>query len=158
MELKVENQKENALMNRTEVNGSISFTAATPSNKEVAKAVANNAKADASLVVVKSIYTTFGETNAKFTAYVYKTKETMDQLEKKGKKALEKEANAKKKAEEAAKAAAEAKKKAEEEAKAAAEAPKEEAKAEEKTAAEQPKEEAKAEGKQETEKPAEEAK
>jgi len=151
MELKLENQKENKFLDRIEIQGSLSFTAATPSNKEIAKAIATKAKAEAGLVVVQNIYTTYGQTSAKFTAHVYKSKEVMETFEKKGKKALEKEANAKKKLEEGLKAAAE-KKEAEAKAKKeAAEATKEEAKAEEKPAEAKPEEkkEAKPEEKKE---------
>ncbi len=145
MEMKINSTKENALLDRKEVTGTISFKGATPSNAELAKEVAKSVKADASLVVVKQIYTAFGETNATFKAHAYASKDIMATLEKKGKKALEKEAAAAKKKEEAAKKAAEEKAAAKEAPK--AEEKKEEPKAEKPAEAkpEEKKEEPKAE-------------
>ena len=145
MKVEIKNKKENPLLSRIEVSGIVSFEGATPSNEQVCQAVASQLKADVSAVKMKNIYTGFGKHEAKFLAFVYKSKADLDKIEPKPKKQLEKE-----------KKAAEAKKKAEEEAKTAAEASKEEKKEEapaEKPAEAKPeekKEEAKPEEKKET--------
>lgn len=144
MKIEIKNKKENPLLSRVEVSGTVSFDGATPSNEQLAQSIASQMKADASVVKMKKIRNTLGSHQASFTAFVYKSKEELDRVEPKPKKQLEKE---QKKAEAAKKAAEEAK---------AAEAPKkeedpvekkEEAKPEEKKEA--PKEEAKPEDKKE---------
>jgi len=120
MKLEIKNKKENPLLSRIEVSGTLSFAGVTPSNEQVAQSIASQLKVDVSVVKMKSIYTGFGEQQAEFAAFVYKTKADLDKIEPKPKKQREKEAKA-----------AEAKKKAAEEAKAPKEeAPKPEAKKE----------------------------
>ena len=130
MKLEIKTKKENPLLSRIEISGTLEFDKATPSNDQVAQSIASQLKVDASLIKMKHIYTGFGERQAKFSAFVYKTKEDLDKIEPKPKKQVEKE----KKAAEAAKKAAEEAKAPKEEAK-PAEAPAEkpaEAKPEEK--------------------------
>ncbi|MBT6401865.1 hypothetical protein HOK09_00180 [Candidatus Woesearchaeota archaeon] len=131
MQIKITTQQENPLLHRVEVSGDISFDKSTPSNKEVATWLAGEFKKNVQQVIVKNIYTAFGENKAQFSAVVYDSIEAKDKnemLTKHLKKKLDEE---KKKAEEVKKAELESKKKAEEEAKAAAEV-KEEAPVEEK--------------------------
>ncbi len=115
MQLNITEKKDNLLLERVEVLGTITFEGVTPSNSEVTEAIAKALKSDASLVVLKGIHTKFSEQVADVIALVYKTAEAKAKFETVTK-------HVKKKAEEVAKAAAEEKK---EEA-----APKEEAKAE----------------------------
>lgn len=132
MKIEIKEKKENQLLSRIEISGSISFDGATPSNEQVAQGIASQMKVEPSVVMMKKIRNTLGSHKADFTAFVYKSKEELDRIEPKPKKQLEKE-----------KKAAEAKKKAEEEAK-SAETPKQEAKPEEKKeSAPEKKEEAK---------------
>lgn len=95
MKLTITEKKENPLLNRLEVKGSLSFTRATPSNEETKKAVANELKTTTDLVVVKGIYTVFGETKAVFNADVYKKKEDLESTEPRPKKAKKREAEKK---------------------------------------------------------------
>ncbi|MBW3005101.1 hypothetical protein KY310_04685 [Candidatus Woesearchaeota archaeon] len=139
MKLEIKNKKENPLLSRIEVSGTVTFEGATPSNEQMAQSIASQLKADASVVKMKKIHTNMGSHQAVFTAFVYKSKEELDKIEPKPKKQLEKE---QKKAEAAKKAAEEAK---------PAEAPKEEAKPEEKKE-EAPKEEKKEEAPKEEKK------
>ncbi len=81
MELKISHQKENALLQRNEVTASVSFDKATPSNAEVAKALAAKLSATEDVIVVKKIDGGFGSTNATVTAYVYATKEQKAKIE-----------------------------------------------------------------------------
>ena len=136
MNLKIEKTEEKTLLARKEIAGSLLFEGkATPSNDEVAKAIAAELKVDEKTVVVKHIYTGFGSTEATFEAYVYNKEED------------------RKKYEPVTKAMKEAVKKAEEAAKAEAESPAEEKPAE---APAEKKEEPKEEKKEEA--PAEEKK
>jgi len=135
MKIEIKEKKENPLLSRTEVSGTVSFDGATPSNAQVAQGIASQIKVEPSVVKMRKIRNTLGSHQADFTAFVYKSKEELDRIEPKPKKQLEKE-----------KKAAEAKKA--EKAK-PAEAPKEEAKEEKKEAVPEKKEEAKPEEKKE---------
>jgi len=76
---------ENKLLHRKEVTGTLAFTGATPSNKEVQTKIAEHFKVTPEQVAVKHIYTDFGKTSAKFEANVYDSKEALDKLEPKKK-------------------------------------------------------------------------
>ncbi len=146
MKLEIKEKKENPLLSRIEVSGIVTFAGATPSNEQMAQGIASQLKVDASVVKMKSIYTGFGEQQAKFLAFVYKSKEELDRIDPKPKKQREKE----QKVIEAVKKAAEEAKPAE----ASKEEKKEEAPAEKKQEVkpkvkETPKQEAKPEEKKE---------
>ena len=156
MEVTIKKKEDNKLLHRKEVEGEITFTAATPSNQELAEALAKDLKVNVNLVVMKNIYTEFSMRKAIFSAVAYESAEMKDKFEMSTKHLRKKaEEETKKKADEAAAKAEEEKKKAEE-AKAAAEEPKAEdkPKVEDKPVEESTKEEAASEEK--TEAPAEE--
>ncbi|MEM4240144.1 MAG: hypothetical protein QXM31_02620 [Candidatus Woesearchaeota archaeon] len=90
MEVAVESTRENSYLQRKEVFGSVSFTGQTPSQRQLADALAAklNAKADAIFVV--HIYTSFGSQKASFEAHIYPSKEQLDKVVRLGKKAKEK--------------------------------------------------------------------
>lgn len=119
MTIKIENKEEKPLLARKEISGSITFEGkATPSNEEVAKAVASELKVDEKTVVMKHIYTAFGSSEAKFEALVYDSEEEKKKYEpmtKAMKEAAKKAEEDAKKAEEEAAAAKEAEAKAAEE-------------------------------------------
>ncbi len=122
MDLTINNKFDNQLLGRTDIAGKIKFSGATPSNVDVATAVAKNLKSEESLIVVKQIITKFSTQSAQFKAVLYKdsaakakfevmTKHIKAKLEKLAKEEAEKkeaELEAKQKAEEEAKAAKEA--------------------------------------------------
>ncbi len=81
MEMKISQKTEKPLLSRTEMQGTISFEASTPSRLEVRKKISEALKVDESLVMVKEIATSFGEKSAKVTAHVYKTKEDAAKFE-----------------------------------------------------------------------------
>jgi small subunit ribosomal protein S24e len=130
MKITIQEKKENPLLNRTELKGSIEFNDVTPSNVKLAESLAKETKKDINLVVVKSIYTNFGQKLADFEAIVYDNKEAKDKIEMLTKHIKKKMEEDRKAAEEAKATEVEAKKKAEEEAKAAKEAAAEEKKEE----------------------------
>ena len=72
MQLTITEKKDLPLAGRVEVQGTITFDAATPSNVDVAGSVAKQLNADLSLVVVKHIYTQFGQKTATFQVVAYK--------------------------------------------------------------------------------------
>jgi ribosomal protein S24E len=122
MKITIQENKANPLLNRTEVKGSIEFENVTPSNMVVTESLAKETKKDINLIIVKNIYTHFGQKLADFGAVIYdnlEAKEKTEMLTKHIKKKMEED---RKKAEEAKQADAEAKQKAVEEAKAAKEA------------------------------------
>ncbi len=93
MELSITEKKDNGLLSRTEVCGTLLFQNATPSNADVAKNLATKLAADEKLVVVKQIKTKFGAKSAELCAYVYKDASALKRIEpKQGKKAAEKAA------------------------------------------------------------------
>jgi ribosomal protein S24E len=144
MAFKLDKTEEKPLLARKEVAGKMTFEGkATPSNADVAKAIASELKTDEKLVVVKHIYTAFGSCEAEIQAYVYNTEEDLKKIEPKEKKKGEKKEG---EGEEAPAEAAPAEKPAEEKKE---EAPKEEKKEEPKPAEEKkeekPAEEKKAE-------------
>jgi len=86
MNLKILEQKDEPLLSRKEIKAELTFEGtATPSNDTVKKAIAKNLKADEKLVVVKSIYTTYGTNNADVNAYVYASEKEMTNIEPKKK-------------------------------------------------------------------------
>ena len=106
------------LLSRIEVDGQIDFSGATPSNVDVRIAVAKALDVDKELVVIKEIYTQYGQTKATVRAYQYISIDERNKLES---KIVEQE---KKAAEAAAKDEAAKKAKDEVAAPKAAEAPK----------------------------------
>ncbi|MCR4313234.1 MAG: hypothetical protein NUV58_03235 [Candidatus Roizmanbacteria bacterium] len=113
MKVTINEKKDNSLLGRVEVKGTLSFEGATPSNAKLAESIAKEFKIDVNLVVMKQIHTKFSRQEANFLVLVYKNMETKVKAERMTK-------HLKKRAEEASKKAAEAKA-AEEEAKAAEE-------------------------------------
>ncbi len=111
MNLAISEQKENSLLQRTEVKGIITFDGATPSAHDVTEALAKSFTDDVLLVVVKKIHTIFGQQKAAVTAVVYDSADARKRGEVMTKHLRKKaEEEAKKRAEEAKKTAGEAKK------------------------------------------------
>ncbi len=132
MQLTIETNNKNPLLGRTEVQGKLTFTGATPSNADVQNEIAKQLKVDAALVVVKHVHTVFSSQEASVEAVAYDSAQAQQKAEKMTKHLRKKaEEEAKIKAEEEKRKAEEAAKKAEEEkaakeAEAAAQAPAEE--------------------------------
>lgn len=81
MEIKIEKKEANPLLKRIDVTSRVAFQGATPSKKDVIKAVAKAAGAKEELIVVKEIKTAFGSQVAIVTAHVYNDRETLEKLE-----------------------------------------------------------------------------
>lgn len=87
MELKITEKKEEPLLNRTRIEGTLTFDKATPSKEELKNQLANNQKSKPELVAIKHIYTGYGKPHAKIIAYIYNSKQDFEKIEPKPKKA-----------------------------------------------------------------------
>ncbi|MBI4919623.1 hypothetical protein HY837_06840 [archaeon] len=95
MEVKIERKKENKLLGRTEVEGSLTFTGPTPSYKDLTASLSTSLKVAPEVVLLQHVYTAFGVQTAKFDALVYDSKEKLENVEgKRVKKKVEKPAEA----------------------------------------------------------------
>jgi ribosomal protein S24E len=94
MELTIDKTNENPYLQRKEVHGKVSFTGATPSQKQVADALATKLGAKADAMFVAHVFTSFGAQTATFEVHVYPGKEQLEKVVKLGKKAKEKLAKA----------------------------------------------------------------
>jgi len=81
MEIKIINKKEEPLLSRTKVEAEIAFEKATPSRAEIKSQVAKDAGKDEKLVVVKSIYTTYGLKKVKNVSYIYENENSLKRIE-----------------------------------------------------------------------------
>ncbi len=134
LELNITDKEEQKLLSRLNVKGRLKFEgSATPSNDQVRELIAKTVGKDAKLIVVKNIYTKYGDASADVVAYVYDNEKKLKELEKVNKKSKEKKEAAPEAKPEAHKKEAKPEEKKEE--------PKEEKPAEEKK--EEPKEEEK---------------
>lgn len=114
MQLSIDSQQKNPLLGRTEVSGTISFSGATPSNKEVIAAIAQQMLKEEQLVAVKNIYTKFSRPEANFQAGVYDSIQVRMKVERKTKYLRQQQEAASKKIEDEKSAPGEAKKLADE--------------------------------------------
>ncbi len=77
MDIEITQQKENALLNRTEVSFSIASGGATPSRKHVKEALCTKLGADPKLVIIDAINQGFGIAMVKGMAKVYKDEKSL---------------------------------------------------------------------------------
>lgn len=95
MAVTIKKTEEKPLLARKEIEAHVMFEGkATPSNDEVAKAIASELKTDEKLVVVKHIYTAYGSSEADIEAYAYDTEEALKKIEPRKKKEEKKEGEA----------------------------------------------------------------
>jgi ribosomal protein S24E len=81
MDFKVTGKKENALLERTEVNAEISFDGATPSTKEMREMAVQKLGCNPDLMVISSAAPRFGETKMSLILNVYKAPEQLKRVE-----------------------------------------------------------------------------
>ena len=81
MNITINEKKENALLGRTEVHGSISFEGATPSAADLTAELAKQLKVDEGMIVVKHLYTKFSHQEAVFHAVAYSNTDAMQKAE-----------------------------------------------------------------------------
>lgn len=100
MDIAISQTKDNKLLNRSEIEGHISFDGATPSTAAITKALADHFKTAENLVVVKHVYNLFGQKKAEIEVSIYKDRpafELVEIIKKKPKKKAEAKAEAPKK-------------------------------------------------------------
>ncbi|MCK4589975.1 MAG: hypothetical protein KAT77_06025 [Nanoarchaeota archaeon] len=81
MDLKILEKKDNPLLHRLEIEAELTADGPTPSNKDVAKEISKQTKADEKLIVIKHIYSRFGTNQADVLAYVYNNEDSMKEIE-----------------------------------------------------------------------------
>ena len=81
MELKIINKRDEPLLSRTKIEAEMVFEKTTPSRTEVKSKLAKNLGKDEKLVVVRSIYTSYGLKKAKNIAYVYENEASLKRIE-----------------------------------------------------------------------------
>lgn len=79
--MNITSKKENLLLDRTEVQGTIEFEGATPSKVQVTEDIATQMHLDPATVSVQHIYTLFGHHQATFTAMVYTSVQARKKIE-----------------------------------------------------------------------------
>ncbi len=81
--MKIISKEKSNLIDRTELMAVFPHIGKpTPKTSEIKKAVATELKADENLVVIKEIYTQYGEGTSKIKAYAYNNLEELKKLEK----------------------------------------------------------------------------
>lgn len=83
MNINITEQKENKLLGRQEIVGSMSFEGATPTRQAVQKEIAKLAKTKEDLTIVNEINTAFGTSKATIKANAYDNEENMFAVERK---------------------------------------------------------------------------
>ncbi|MBU0535478.1 MAG: hypothetical protein KKE20_00825 [Nanoarchaeota archaeon] len=81
MTLDIKKQRETPLLSRNRVTCMVEYQGATPSRLEFRKMVAAQLKAPEDLIIIKHIYSRFGQTQAKVIVHVYKDKKDMEKIE-----------------------------------------------------------------------------
>ena len=97
MDITIATNKENPLLKRREVQGTISFTGPTPTYPQLQQALAAQLKTKEDVIAIKNIYTQFGAPKATFFANVYETAEQLKKVEPKVKPKKDKNAAEEKK-------------------------------------------------------------
>jgi small subunit ribosomal protein S24e len=81
MELEILKEKETPLLSRKRITLEATYEGKTPSRIDLRKSVAGKIKSPEDLVIVRHIYTKFGQQKAKIIAHVYSDPKTLLQLE-----------------------------------------------------------------------------
>ena len=81
MELKIIEKKDNKLLSRVEIIAEMVHEGPTPGYEVIRKALAKQLDADESLIAVKHIYPSYGESRVKIIANIYEDKKAMEKIE-----------------------------------------------------------------------------
>lgn len=80
MELKITKEEKSALP-RKEIECVVTYEGVTPSRAQLVQSISSKTKAKNTLIIVKNIYTTYGDKTAKINAYIYDNEEAMNAIE-----------------------------------------------------------------------------
>ena len=98
--MKILEKKQSELLPRIEVSAEIDHTAkSTPSKETIRESLANELKTDKEFIVIKNIYSKFGESKSKLSANIYTDKNSLTRLELSNKKPKKKQESKPKKQE-----------------------------------------------------------
>ena len=81
MHITIQEKKENVLLHRREIKGTLNYEQSTPSNKELAEVLAKELHIEEKLIVIKHIYNKFSHKEAKFLAVAYDKEEIKTKTE-----------------------------------------------------------------------------
>ncbi len=81
MEIQIVSKDAKLLLSRTEVKARIAFQGATPTRKDVIKALAKALGAKEDLIILRKIETAFGSQSGKVLGYVYNDRKALETLE-----------------------------------------------------------------------------
>lgn len=85
MEISISKRKENRLLSREEITGTVVFSGATPSYDQFRKSLSAQIKVPEDTIAIPHIYTSFGSSSGTFEARVYASKELLAKIEPKKK-------------------------------------------------------------------------
>lgn len=80
MDLKIVKEEKSALP-RKEIKCELVYEQVTPSRSQIVQSIASKTKAKDTLIIVKNIYTTYGDKKAKINAYIYDNEDAMNAIE-----------------------------------------------------------------------------
>jgi small subunit ribosomal protein S24e len=81
MEVEIISRKENKILNRQEVQFLVKGASATPSRKELRQKIAALTNADEKTMIIDTLKTSYGSTELKGTARIYKNRKDLERLE-----------------------------------------------------------------------------
>ena len=81
MKLTITNNKENKLLQRSELSGEVTFEKATPSNEDLKQALVEELGVSKELILIKGIHTIFSNQKATFNALAYVNNAAKDKNE-----------------------------------------------------------------------------
>lgn len=81
MEMQILKEKETPLLSRKRVTLELEAAKETPARAELVKAVAEKVKAKQELVIIKHVYSQYGNKTVKIIAHVYKDAKEMEKIE-----------------------------------------------------------------------------
>ncbi len=87
MKAKIINQQENSLFSRQELKVQLSFSGPIPSKADLIQVLASQLKVKPEVVIIKKIFSSFGDTTALALVKVYDSPEVIKKIEKPGSKA-----------------------------------------------------------------------
>jgi len=97
MEITISEKHDNPYLFRTEMQGKIKFTGATPSYNDLRAGLAKQLNVAEQTIAILHVYNKFGATEADFSAHVYQTPEHLAKTEPKVKEIKTKEQKAQEK-------------------------------------------------------------
>ncbi len=81
MEIEIIKQKETPLLFRKRITAMVTFTGKTPSRTQLLKELAKKLKIKENLLIIRHIYTRYGEEKAKLIAHAYEKEDIIAKLE-----------------------------------------------------------------------------